>query len=223
MKIYPSQFLAALLLLGVLLADEATCFVPQWPSAGLRQPLPASTLGMAETTATTDSDVSIPYDAAARLAYDEWRAQFNKGDFDPKRFESFKTNYETITVANVVAKKKAREEGTVSLSLMALNEFGDLSEEEYQKATTTAAAAATTEQSTPPTVTTTGDVLSKAVEAAELQNQASNALGEAADALAEEEQVRTNNLVATCAESLVCCTGTLLTLIFVASFLYRNS
>jgi hypothetical protein len=34
------------------------------------------------------------------------------------------------------------------------------------------------------------DVLRKALEAAELQVQASTALGEAADALAEEEQVR---------------------------------
>jgi len=134
---------------------------------------------MAETDTT---DVSIPYDAAARLAYDEWRAQYNKGDFDPKRYETFKTNYETITVANVAAKKKAREEGsTVSLSLMKLNEFGDLSEEEYNKMQ---------ENQQQPEFTTTGDVLSKAVENAELQSQASSALGEAADALAEEEQVR---------------------------------
>ena len=125
------------------------------------------------------SDVSIPYDAAARLAYDEWRAQYNKGSFDEKRFVNFKNNYETITVANVVAKKLARESGTVSLSLLTFNEFGDLSQSEYEQAM---------RADSPPT--TTGDVLSKALEAAELQLQASNALGEAADALAEEEQVR---------------------------------
>jgi hypothetical protein len=122
-----------------------------------------------------ESDVSIPYDAAARLAYDEWRAQYNKGDFDANRYLNFKNNYETITVANVVAKKRARDEGTVSTSLMTLNEFGDYSENEYRIATAS---------------TSTGDVLSKALEAAELQVQASAALGEAADALAEEEQVR---------------------------------
>lgn len=170
MKVYYSTLLA------LMIAEQAACFVPsqRW-LAVQRKPLPA-TLSMVEPT--TDSDVSIPYDAAARLAYDEWRDQFNKGKFDPARFDSFKTNYETITVANVVAKKKAREDGTVSLSLMALNEFGDLSENEYK-------------QAMEPAVTTTGDVLGKAVEAAELQNEASNALGEAADALAEEEQVRT--------------------------------
>jgi Cathepsin propeptide inhibitor domain (I29) len=125
------------------------------------------------------SDVSIPYDAAAQLAYDEWRTQYNKGAFDEKRFANFKNNYETITVANVIAKKRAREEGTVSLSLLTLNEFGDLSELEYKLAMQKGAAP-----------TTTGDVLSRALEAAELQSQASNALGEAADALAEEEEVR---------------------------------
>ena len=129
-----------------------------------------------------DSDVSIPYDAAARLAYDEWRAQYNKGNFDSDRYLNFKNNYETITVANVVAKKRARDEGTVSTSLMTLNDFGDLSEDEYNLATKTS-----TLSSIP---TSTSDVLSKALEAAELQVQASAALGEAADALAEEEQVR---------------------------------
>lgn len=124
------------------------------------------------------SDVSIPYDAAARLAYDEWRAQFDKGDFDEKRFEIFKANYETITVANVSAKQKARAGGTTSLTLMSLNEYGDMTEEEFKIALTSGAKKMST-----------GDVLTKAVENAELQSEASSALGEAADALAEEEKV----------------------------------
>jgi hypothetical protein len=145
----------------------------------------AATLNMAEPAAGTD--VSVPYDAAARLAYDEWRSQFQKGDFEAKRFEIFKKNYETVTVANVIAKKKARDTGTVSLALLTLNEFGDVSEKEYLQGM----------QSLPPPTTstavptTTGDVLSQAVEAAMLQSEASSALGEAADALAEEEEVRT--------------------------------
>jgi hypothetical protein len=121
------------------------------------------------------TDVSIPYDAAARLAYDEWRAKFSKGAFDEKRYQNFKTNYETITVANVAAKKKARGDSTFSLSLMSLNEFGDCSEAEYNEKMK---------------ATSTGDVLGQAVEAAALQAEASTALGEAADALAVEEQVR---------------------------------
>lgn len=130
-----------------------------------------------EAPSDVGSDVSIPYDAAARLAYEEWRAQFNKGAFDKKRYEIFKMNYETITVANVSAKKLAREQGSKSLTLMSLNEFGDLTEEEYNQAIKSGSKKMST-----------GDVLSKAVENAELQSEASSALGEAADALAEEEK-----------------------------------
>lgn len=132
-------------------------------------------MSMATESSVETDDVSIPYDAAARLAYDEWRAQFSKGDFDDERYEVFKVNYEAITVANVVAKKVAREEGSEAPALMKLNEYGDCTEEEYKAAMS------------PPT--TTGDVLGKALEAAESQSEASNALKDAADALAEEEEV----------------------------------
>jgi hypothetical protein len=62
---------------------------------------------------------------------------------------------------------------------MSLNEYGDLTEEEYRAAISSGSK-----------TITTGDVLSKAVENAELQSEASSALSEAADALAEEERVR---------------------------------
>ena len=168
-------------LLALLLAQEAVGFLPTMHRSAMhhsRQPL--SAIRMA-----TDTDVSVPYDAAARLAYDQWRAEYNKGDFDTARYETFKTNYETITVANVSAKKKAREEGTVSLSLLTLNEFGDVSEEEFLQ-----------KQKGGPKLefVSTGNVLGMAVENAELQSMASNALVEAADALAEEEQVRNQNM-----------------------------
>lgn len=137
----------------------------------------------------TDMDVSIPYDAAARLAYDEWRAKYNKGEFDPIRYQNFQANYETITIANVVAKKQAREsgnDGNNSPSLMALNEFGDCTEEEYQALMQKKQQQQQPSQ-TPPT--STGDVLGRAVEAAQSQSQASSALEDAANALAEEEEV----------------------------------
>lgn len=119
-------------------------------------------------------DVSIPYDAAARLAYDEWREQFNKGDFDAERFESFKSNYEAITVANIVAKKEARESGSEEpVALMTLNEYGDYTEEEYNQMNGGS----------------TSNVLDQALEAAQSQSEASSALEEAANALAEEEKV----------------------------------
>ena len=170
-------------LLALLLAEEAVGFLPAMHRPAMKFPRqPLSAIGMA---ADTDTDVSIPYDAAARLAYDQWRAEYNKGDFDAARYETFKTNYETITVANVSAKKKAREEGTVSLSLLTLNEFGDMSEDEFLQ-----------KQKGSPKLefVSTGDVLGMAVENAELQSMASNALVEAADALAEEEQVREHNM-----------------------------
>jgi Cathepsin propeptide inhibitor domain (I29) len=170
------------LVVAVLLLwqQSVAAFVPVHNQFARRQLLATLGLGVDKT------DVSIPYDAAARLAYDQWRVDFNKGDFDPVRFKIFKDNYEIVTVANVKAKKKAREEGTVSLSLMSLNEFGDWTQEEYFRAQ---------QQDDDPSIgapqpTTTSDILGKAVEAVELQTEASNALEEAVDALALEEQVR---------------------------------
>lgn len=128
-------------------------------------------------------DISVPYDAAARLAYDQWREQYQKGDFDDTRFAKFKANYEAITVSNVRAKKVAREMGEEP-TLLSLNEYGDYSAEEYA-----------TLQKSGKSATTTGDVLSKAVEAVESQSAASTALGDAATALAEEEEVSATNIV----------------------------
>jgi hypothetical protein len=140
----------------------------------------SSSLPMAMAAKEVDissSDVSIPYDAAARLAYDEWRAKFDKGNFDAERYPIFKANYEAITVANVVSKAQARQQGNSeeAPSLLTLNEFGDYTEEEYRKAMDK--------------TTTTGDVLGKAMDAAQSQEEASSALKDAADALAEEEEV----------------------------------
>ena len=132
---------------------------------------------------TEEVDLAIPYDAAARLAYDDWRGKFDKGDFDEERYQVFKNNYEAITVANVVAKKKARDEDGDAPALMTLNEYGDFTEEEYKAAMAGGDAEAT------PKPTTTGDVLGKAMESAQSQSEASNALKDAADALAEEEEV----------------------------------
>ena len=130
----------------------------------------------------TEVDIKVPYDAAARLAYDQWRNKYDKGEFDDSRYQVFKNNYEAITVANVVAKKKAREEELESPALMTLNEFGDCTEEEFK-------AAMSGEPAAPAAPTTTGDVLGKAMDAAQSQSEASNALKDAADALAEDEEV----------------------------------
>lgn len=173
---------------AALLAAETTGFLSGSPPTTTCPPRTRNPLSMvAMASAATETDVSIPYDAAARLAYDEWRGQFNKGDFDEKRYAIFKNNYQTITVANVKAKKKAREDDTVSLSLMSLNEFGDFTKEEYMQALEGGPSAPSS--SAQPTRMSTLDVLGDAVKAAELQTQASNALEAASDALAIEEQV----------------------------------
>ena len=154
----------------LLLASSTAAFAPS--SLGNRARTVARSMA-------TDVDLSIPYDAAARLAYDEWCSKYEK-EPDETRYENFKINYETITVANVVSKKEARESGTETGPLLTLNEFGDFSAtefEEYEKSG---------EQ---PKTMSTGNVLDQAVESAQSQAEASSALQDAADALAEEEEV----------------------------------
>jgi hypothetical protein len=54
-------------------------------------------------------DVSIPYDAAARLAYRELKGLGESGKYDETEFLKFKEAYETTTVANVIVKKMERD------------------------------------------------------------------------------------------------------------------
>ena len=53
-------------------------------------------------------DVSIDYDSAAKLAYDEWRISNDKGDFDSEGFEVFKEIYVESTVGMVKYKEMKR-------------------------------------------------------------------------------------------------------------------
>lgn len=169
-------------LLALLVAAPAAAFAPSQqafcPATLATAPRSSSTFQLfaANSGASTDVDISVPYDSAARLAYDQWRDQFAKGDFDDSRYGNFKANYEQITVANVVAKKVARDQGdTEAPDLLALNEFGDFSAEEY-------------EQQAQGTVSTSG-MLGQAMEAAQSQSDASEAIEDAFNALAEEEEV----------------------------------
>lgn len=134
-------------------------------------------LKMAATTDRT-YDVSIPYDAAARLAYGEWCDTYDK-QADDTRYAAFKANYEAITVANIKAKKSAKEAGEEIPTQLSLNQFGDFTAEEYQAM-----------QAAPPS---TSDMLQGAMDAAMSQSEAASALAEAADAIAEDEQVRAEN------------------------------
>ena len=125
----------------------------------------------------SDVDVSVEYDAAARLAYNEWCAKFGKESSESK-FEAFKANYEALTVANVSAAKKARDNGTDRPKDLELNEFGDMTEEEYLMMQS--GGSASSEKGALETV----------MEASAAQSEASSALYEAASALAKEEEVR---------------------------------
>lgn len=137
----------------------------------------------ATATKVETSDVSIPYDAAAKIAYDKWRKDFKKGDFDAKRFEIFKGNYEAITIANVVAAKDARDAAMargastaiITEEQMELNEYADLTLDEYERALGNSGASSS-------------GLAREAQLGASAQAGASAALADASQALAEEEQ-----------------------------------
>lgn len=52
--------------------------------------------------------LAIPYDAAARLAYDKW-CKDKEASFDQAAYEAFKDVYETKAVADAISKKKSRD------------------------------------------------------------------------------------------------------------------
>ena len=175
----------ALSALTVLAGQNALAFTPikyfngrlsSHPTVG--QPESIVTVAMGASEVELAIDVSIPYDAAARLAYDEWSTKYGKGNFDASRYETFRDNYEAITIANVSAAKKARDSGASKApQKLELNEYADMSQAEYE-----AAMSGEKEE-------TTSNVLGQAMEAAASQNEASSALDEASKALDEEEQV----------------------------------
>lgn len=133
-----------------------------------------------------DVDVSVDYDAAAKLAYSDWCSKYEKEPNDAK-FATFKANYEALTVANVSAAKKARDDGTDRPADLELNEYGDFTEQEYMKMMQSGGSSGEVEEEEE--VAPKKGALETAMEASVAQSDASNALAEAADALAEEEQV----------------------------------
>jgi len=96
----------------------------------------AASAALDDMTPKEEIDVSIPYDSACSQAYTEWLAQYEKEDPELERYENFKRNYQTVTIANVVAKKKIRDgipEGEEKPEFLKLNKYADLSEEEYRE------------------------------------------------------------------------------------------
>jgi hypothetical protein len=175
----------SLALLALTTLEVSDAYLTPHHLVSSRYPIRAFAVDMASPATTESTDVSVPYDAAAELAYSEWIAQYDKS-YNAERYEVFKDNYKAITVMNVSAKKKARESGDDSPSLLTLNEFADCTAEEYEAAMNGESGGSSSEAST-------GDILGDAVAAAESQSAASSALQDAADALAEEEEVRKQN------------------------------
>lgn len=152
------------------------------PLLGASSRLSSSLLAEAATDTGSSTDVSIPYDSAARLAYADWCTKFGKSP-DDTRYMTFKSNYEQISVANVVAAKEARDSDTARPKDLELNEYGDMTEEEYMAMMGGGGATA-------PVAASEKGPLETVMEASAAQSEASVALAEAADALAEEEEVR---------------------------------
>jgi hypothetical protein len=164
-----SHKVLAVAALATLASQNASAFTPYF-------------LGRASNTRlfSSNTDVSIDYDAAAKLAYDQWRAANGKGDFNQEKYDVFKANYEAITIANVKAAKKARDDGMSidGIERLELNEFADMTAEDYM------AMQGGEEQPV--------SALDAAMDALAAQDAASDAIVDAAAALAEEEQVRLN-------------------------------
>jgi hypothetical protein len=183
-----SRKLMALAAFLALASEHASAFTPAALSQQQRFSVANSPLFAAS------DNVSVDYDAAAKLAYDEWRNLYGKGDFDAKKFQAFKTNYEALTIVNVKAAKKAREEGTQDVQKLELNEFADMTVEEYQNMQSGSVAASvsgSTATTAAAAATTTTSPLQAAMDALNAQNAAADAISEAAAALAQEEEVGT--------------------------------
>ena len=135
MKISPS---AIRVIIGLLAVDATTSFVQNNIGTITAQKIPASAATKTslfasdvDTEASTSS--KFPFsDRQVRYAYDEWRLIYGKGDFDQKRFESFKSNHRTLVMSNLKARDKAVQDGRPMPQWMSLNEYGDYSMEEYE-------------------------------------------------------------------------------------------
>jgi len=181
---------ALLAFMAVERVHPAYSFQTPINNAGPRRGIRSLAVDMTAETDVGSSDVSIPYNAAAELAYDGWIAKFDK-PYDAERYKVFFSNYKAITVMNISAKKAARDDpDSGSPSLLSLNEYADYTAEEYSAAmkgdsdTSTDDSSSDAGEEQP----TTGNILGDAVKNVQSQASASSALQEAADALEAEEE-----------------------------------
>uniref|UniRef100_A0A7S4EG59 Cathepsin propeptide inhibitor domain-containing protein n=1 Tax=Pseudo-nitzschia australis TaxID=44445 RepID=A0A7S4EG59_9STRA len=77
---------------------------------------------------------AVPNNQVVQEEYARWRLKFNKGEFNPVRYENFKTNFMAVTVRNNMERTRALQNGEPAPSPIALNEYGDCSADEYRMA-----------------------------------------------------------------------------------------
>ena len=127
--------IALLVLISLLVAIERTSafspnFRQQWSTT---RNLIQSSSSLLRAFEEGSRDSATPEDGNILEAYENWRREYNMGDFQPDRFENFKINYRTLMAANAASLRRARQEGNPEkASLMSLNEYGDCSIEEYK-------------------------------------------------------------------------------------------
>mgnify|MGYP001192736620 CR=1 FL=1 len=63
--------------------------------------------------------------------YEEWRNEYSKGEFYNLRYQNFRSNYIKLMTANAAELTVARDMGYPDPVPLTLNEYGDLSPEEF--------------------------------------------------------------------------------------------
>ena len=105
MKPYPVK-----LLLAAWAVDVGSSFVPNSLTSRRYVEQQHSSTNVVPLWSSNSSE-SILGDDAINFAYEQWRAKFGRGDFDPVRFENFVINYKLLMSANIQAKDSALAEG----------------------------------------------------------------------------------------------------------------
>ena len=108
-------------------SDADTVALPLPPTNADTVALPLPPSFVPDTGTSVDAaDVSIQYNAPARLAYDEWLAANGRvgEEFDDVKFGTFEQNYVAVSVANTSAKKAARDAGESADTALSLMELG---------------------------------------------------------------------------------------------------
>ena len=99
------------------------------------QRLPSTTLRFSTVDKSTSMQDESSYYAGDEekilKMYDEWRNEYSKGEFNNLRYQNFRSNYIKLMTANAAELTVARDMGYPDPVPLTLNEYGDLSPEEF--------------------------------------------------------------------------------------------